>query len=328
MTEKNLVHELLTKLEEHISNHSFGASPVELYDPITYIMGLGGKRIRPLLSLLAYGMYGKNPKEIVSQAAALEVFHNFTLMHDDIMDQAPLRRGKPTVHEKWNANIAILSGDVMLVRAYDLLLPTPASLLPEVIRIFNKTAAEVCEGQQLDMNFEGYETVAEEEYIQMIRLKTAVLLGLALQLGALLAGASKEDVQRIYDFGVHIGVGFQLQDDLLDVYADQAKFGKQVGGDIISNKKTFLLIKALELAKDKEKVELLDWLGRPQFDKIEKVTAVKGIYEKLGIRSLTEKKMQSYFEKGFQQLEALQIKDSAYYAALLGVTQELMHREK
>lgn len=328
MTEKNLVHELLTKLEEHIGNHSFGASPVELYDPITYIMGLGGKRIRPLLSLLAYGMYGKNPKEIVSQAAALEVFHNFTLMHDDIMDQAPLRRGKPTVHEKWNANIAILSGDVMLVRAYDLLLPTPASLLPEVIRIFNKTAAEVCEGQQLDMNFEGYETVAEEEYIQMIRLKTAVLLGLALQLGALLAGASKEDVQRIYDFGVHIGVGFQLQDDLLDVYADQAKFGKQVGGDIISNKKTFLLIKALELAKDKEKVELLDWLGRPQFDKIEKVTAVKGIYEKLGIRSLTEKKMQSYFEKGFQQLEALQIKDSAYYAALLGVTQELMHREK
>jgi geranylgeranyl diphosphate synthase type II len=273
-------------------------------------------------------MYGKNPTEIFSQAAALEVFHNFTLMHDDIMDQAPLRRGKPTVHEKWNANIAILSGDVMLVRAYDLLLPTPTALLPEVIRVFNKTAAEVCEGQQLDMNFEGYETVAEEDYIHMIRLKTAVLLGLALQLGALLAGASKEDVQRIYDFGVNIGVGFQLQDDLLDVYADQAKFGKQVGGDIISNKKTFLLLKALELAKGKEKEELQHWLGLSQFDKGEKVAAVKGIYEQLGIRSLTEKKMQSYFEKGFQQLEALQIKDQTYYAALLAVTQELMHREK
>lgn len=328
MTEKNLVHELLTKLEEHIGSHSFGTSPVELYDPITYIMSLGGKRIRPLLSLLAYGMYGKNPTEILSQSTAIEVFHNFTLMHDDIMDQAPLRRGKPTVHEKWNANIAILSGDVMLVRAYDLLLPTPTALLPEVIRIFNKTAAEVCEGQQLDMNFEGYETVAEEDYIHMIRLKTAVLLGLALQLGALLAGASKEDVQRIYDFGVNIGVGFQLQDDLLDVYADQAKFGKQVGGDIISNKKTFLLIKALELAKGKEKEELQYWLGLSQFDKGEKVAAVKGIYEQLGIRSLTEKKMQSYFEKGFQQLDALQITDSVYYAALLGVTQELMHREK
>jgi geranylgeranyl diphosphate synthase type II len=273
-------------------------------------------------------MYGKNPKEILSQSAAIEVFHNFTLMHDDIMDQAPLRRGKPTVHEKWNANIAILSGDVMLVRAYDLLLPTPTALLPEVIRLFNKTAAEVCEGQQLDMNFEGYETVAEADYIEMIRLKTAVLLGFALQLGALLAGASKEDVQRIYDFGVNIGVGFQLQDDLLDVYADQAKFGKQVGGDIISNKKTFLLIKALELAKGKEKEELQRWLGLSQFDKGEKVAAVKGIYEQLGIRSLTEQKMQTYFEEGFRQLEGLQIKDESYSQTLLTVTQELMHREK
>ena len=328
MTEKNLAHDLLTKLEEHISSHSFGLSPAELYDPITYIMSLGGKRIRPLLSLLAYGMYGKNPEEILSQSAAIEVFHNFTLMHDDIMDQAPLRRGKPTVHEKWNANIAILSGDVMLVRAYDLLLPTAAELLPEVIRLFNKTAAEVCEGQQLDMNFEGYETVSEEEYIQMIRLKTAVLLGLALQLGALLAGASKEDVDRIYAFGVNIGVGFQLQDDLLDVYADQAKFGKQVGGDIISNKKTFLLLKALELANGKEREELQRWLGLKEFDKTQKVAAVKAIYENLGIRSLTEQKMQSYFEEGFKQLEGLQIKDETYSQALLAVTQELMHREK
>jgi geranylgeranyl diphosphate synthase type II len=178
------------------------------------------------------------------------------------------------------------------------------------------------------MNFEGYETVSEDEYIEMIRLKTAVLLGFALQLGALLAGASKEDVDRIYAFGVNIGVGFQLQDDLLDVYADQAKFGKQVGGDILSNKKTFLLLKALELAKGRERQELQHWLGLKDFDKTQKVAAVKGIYQQLGIRTLTEQKMQSYFEKGFQQLDALQVKDSSYYTELLGVTQELMHREK
>lgn len=191
MTEKSLAHALLTKLEHHITSHSYGKSPSELYEPITYIMSLGGKRIRPLLSLLAYGLYGKNPEEILSQAAAVEVFHNFTLMHDDIMDQAPLRRGKATVHEKWNANIGILSGDVMLVRAYDLLLGTDPKLLPEVIRLFNKTAAEVCEGQQFDMNFEAYHTVHENEYLNMIRLKTAVLLGFALQLGAILQEPKK-----------------------------------------------------------------------------------------------------------------------------------------
>ncbi|RIW16979.1 polyprenyl synthetase family protein [Algoriphagus lacus] len=328
MTEKSLVHALLIKLEEHITSHSFGKSPQELYDPITYIMSLGGKRIRPLLSLLAYGLYGKNPEEILNQASAVEVFHNFTLMHDDIMDQAPLRRGKATVHEKWNANIAILSGDVMLVRAYDLLLGTNPSLLPEVIRLFNKTASEVCEGQQFDMNFENFETVHEDEYLNMIRLKTAVLLGFALQLGALLAGAEKEDAQKLYDFGVNIGVGFQLKDDLLDVFADQAKFGKQVGGDIISNKKTFLLIKALELAKGKDAEQLNYWLSLKEFDKEEKVTAVKGLYEKLGIKSLTEAKMKSYFDNGFAQLEGIHSTDPYYYQALYTVTQDLVHREK
>jgi geranylgeranyl diphosphate synthase type II len=291
-------------------------------------MSLGGKRIRPLLSLLAYGMYGKNPEEILSQAAAVEVFHNFTLMHDDIMDQAPLRRGQATVHEKWNANIAILSGDVMLVRAYDLLLPTAPELLPEVIRLFNKTAAEVCEGQQLDMNFEAYQTVQEEEYLEMIKLKTAVLLGFALQLGAVLAGAEKGNAEKLYSFGVNIGVGFQLMDDLLDVYADQAKFGKQVGGDIIANKKTFLLIKALELAKGPQLEELQRLLALQEFDKAQKVAAVKAIYEQLGIRQLTEEKMQSFFEEGFRQFEGLQAKDTAYQQALRSVTEELIHREK
>ena len=328
MTEKSLAHALLTKLENHLTQYSFGDSPKELYEPITYILSLGGKRIRPLLSLLAYGIYGKNPEEILSQAAAVEVFHNFTLMHDDIMDNAPLRRGKATVHEKWNANIGILSGDVMLVRAYDLLLPTEPHLLPEVIRLFNKTAAEVCEGQQLDMNFETYVTVSEEEYLNMIRLKTAVLLGFALRLGAILAGAEKEDSQKLYDFGVNIGVGFQLKDDLLDVYADKAKFGKQVGGDIISNKKTFLLLKALELAKGTDAEELKHWLSLQEFDKNEKVNAVRGIYDKLGIRTLTEEKMKSYFDTGFQQLEAIHFVNSDYFEALNSITQDLIHREK
>ena len=328
MTEKSLAHALLTKLENHITSHSYGESPTELYAPITYIMSLGGKRIRPLLSLLAYGLYGKNPAEILSQASAVEVFHNFTLMHDDIMDQAPLRRGKATVHVKWNANIAILSGDVMLVRAYDLLLGTDTKLLPEVIRLFNKTAAEVCEGQQFDMNFEAYETVHEDEYINMIRLKTAVLLGFALQLGAILAGAEKGDSEKLYAFGVNIGIGFQLKDDLLDVFADQAKFGKQVGGDIISNKKTFLLIKALELAEGKDSEELNHWLSLKEFDKVEKVAAVRGLYEKLGIKSLTEAKMNSYFEAGFVQLEGIHSINPEYYQALYSITQDLIHREK
>jgi geranylgeranyl diphosphate synthase type II len=328
MTEKSLAHALLTKLETHITSHSFGESPRELYEPITYIMSLGGKRIRPLLSLLAYGLYGKNPEEILSQAAAVEVFHNFTLMHDDIMDQAPLRRGKATVHEKWNANIAILSGDVMLVRAYDLLLGTDPKLLPEVIRLFNKTAAEVCEGQQFDMNFEAYQTVHEDEYLHMIRLKTAVLLGFALQLGAVLAGAEMSDADKLYEFGVDIGVGFQLKDDLLDVFADQATFGKQVGGDIISNKKTFLLIKALELAKGKDAEELNHWLSLMEFDKAEKVTAVRALYEKLGIKSLTEAKMNSYFDAGFAQLEGIHSSNPEYYQALYDITQDLIHREK
>src|SRR5690606_14878288 len=223
----------------------------------------------------------------------------------DIMDDAPLRRGKDAVHVKWNKNVAILSGDVMLVKAYDLLLPTKAEELGEIIRLFNKTAVEVCEGQQFDMNFESLEAVHEDEYLDMIRLKTAVLLGFALQLGALLAGAEKDDAQKLYDFGMNIGVGFQLKDDLLDVFADQAKFGKQVGGDIISNKKTFLLIKALELAKGKDAEDLNYWLSKKDFDKTEKVTAVRALYEKLGIKSLTEAKMQYYFKTGFEQLEAI-----------------------
>jgi geranylgeranyl diphosphate synthase type II len=328
MTKESLAHALLDKLESFIREQNFGEDPKELYDPITYILSLGGKRIRPLLSLLAYGLYKKDPESILSQASAVEVFHNFTLMHDDIMDQAPLRRGKATVHEKWNENVAILSGDVMLVRAYDLLLPTPPTLLPKVIRLFNKTAAEVCEGQQHDMNFESREEVHEDEYVNMIRLKTAVLLGFALELGAILAEASEDDCQKIYDFGVNIGIGFQLKDDLLDVFADQAKFGKQVGGDIISNKKTYLLIKALELAEGDDK-DLLDfWLTQSEFDKEEKVQAIKELYDKLRIRKMTEEKMNHYFSEGFAQLNTLHFKNEDFYQILRKITEDLIHREK
>jgi geranylgeranyl diphosphate synthase type II len=294
---------LHTLLEDHIKNHRYGDSPKELYEPIRYIMSLGGKRLRPMLVMLGYSLFDKNPKEIVDQALAVEVFHNFTLMHDDIMDDAPLRRGKATVHEKWNTNTAILSGDVMLVKAYELLLSTPKGQLKQVIRMFNTCAAEVCEGQQFDMVFETKNKVTEAEYLEMIRLKTAVLIGMSLELGGVLADANEADHRALYDFGVNIGIGFQLKDDLLDVYGDKDKFGKQVGGDIIANKKTFLLIEALEKANKKQKTALNKWIKTTDFDNKEKVDSVTTIYNEIGIKALTEAKMNEYFDKGFSALK-------------------------
>ncbi|EOZ96800.1 Dimethylallyltransferase [Indibacter alkaliphilus LW1] len=328
MNQKTSVNKILQDLESHIQGYTYGESPKELYEPIAYIMSLGGKRIRPLLTLLAYSLYKENYEKALIPAAAVEVFHNFTLMHDDIMDVAPLRRGKPTVHEKWNDNTAILSGDVMLVRAYDMLLEVDHTILPKCIMLFNQTAAEVCEGQQHDMNFETMDIVGEAAYLDMIRQKTAVLLGFALQFGAIMAGASEKDSNKLYEFGVNVGIGFQLKDDLLDVYADKAKFGKQVGGDIIANKKTFLLIKAAELAKDESKSTLEHWLEQKEFDKEEKVKAVRKIYDELGIKALTEKKMQEYFDKGLAQLDSIDVPHKDAYQALLQITQDLINREK
>ncbi|WP_194777197.1 polyprenyl synthetase family protein [Pararhodonellum marinum] len=328
MTVKNRISPQLHALEQHIRLLQYGTSPKELYDPIAYIMDLGGKRIRPLLALLAYGLYHRDFERILTPAAAIEVFHNFTLMHDDIMDNAPLRRGKKTVHEKWNANTAILSGDVMLVKAYDMLLEVPAEKLPLCLSLFNKTAAEVCEGQQHDMNFEKEIWISEAVYIDMIRQKTAVLLGFALQFGAILGEARKEDAQKLYDFGVNIGIGFQLKDDLLDVYADQNKFGKQVGGDIIANKKTFLLIKAMELANPQQRKFLDDWLFQEAFDNGEKVAAIRGMYDELDIKKLTEKTMQHYFDKGFEQIQDLAVTYPDGLEDLIALTEELIHREK
>ncbi|MBS9522515.1 polyprenyl synthetase family protein [Litoribacter alkaliphilus] len=330
MTESKAINvpELLKELEGHLTSLKYGQEPTELYQPIDYIMQLGGKRIRPLLALLAYSLYKDDYQSILNPASAIEVFHNFTLMHDDIMDEAPLRRGNPTVHEKWNANTAILSGDVMLVKAYDMLLEIDPALLSKVLRLFNKTAAEVCEGQQMDMNFETRDHVNEEEYISMIRLKTAVLLGFSLQMGATLAGAGEEDAQALYDFGVNVGIGFQLKDDLLDVYADKAKFGKQVGGDIIANKKTFLLIKAKESASDEQLVELNKWLEVSSTESNEqKVKAVTSIFTKNGINTLTENKMASYFEMGFYQLKKLKVNNPQALKTLKVLTEDLINRE-
>ena len=293
-------------IEQEIKKQQYGKAPVSLYEPIRYLMGLGGKRLRPMLTMLAYGLYKPDPKNVVRYAVAVEAFQNFTLMHDDIMDKAPLRRGKATVHKKWNVNTAILSGDVMLVKVYEMFLSVESDKLKRILKAFNTCAAEVCEGQQWDMEFETKPTVTEDQYLNIILLKTAVLLGFSLELGAILAGADEKECRALRQFGTNIGIGFQLKDDLLDAYADPKKFGKQVGGDIISNKKTFLLIKALENAKGKHKTELQQWLQAKTFKKNDKIAAVKNIYDALDIRVLTERKVNQYFRKGFTQLKALQ----------------------
>ncbi|PZR32540.1 MAG: isoprenyl synthetase [Azospira oryzae] len=314
----------LKLIESLIKKQDYGAQPKSLYEPIRYIMKLGGKRLRPMLTLLSYSLYENDVNKVVPYAVAVEAFHNFTLMHDDIMDKAPLRRGKATVHEKWNTNTAILSGDVMLVKVYDLFLSLDGAKLKHVLPVFNQCAAEVCEGQQWDMEFETKTKVTEKQYIEMIRLKTAVLLGFSLELGALLADATQEDRKALRDFGVNIGIGFQLKDDLLDVYADQKQFGKQVGGDIIANKKTFLLIKALEKAKGKDKKELEQWLSMKKFNTQKKVTAITALYDKLNIRTITENKINEYFEKGFASIAPLGDKSKV----LVQFAKELAERQK
>jgi geranylgeranyl diphosphate synthase type II len=313
-------------IEQQIGKKKYGKTPASLYEPIRYLMGLGGKRLRPMLTLLAYALYKNDVKNIVPFALAVEEFHNFTLMHDDIMDNAPLRRGKTTVHEKWNVNTAILSGDVMLVKVYDILSDLPAGTIAPVIKAFNQCASEVCEGQQWDMEFETEPTVTEAQYLNMIRLKTAVLLGFSLEFGAILAGAADKDRKALRSFGTHVGIGFQLKDDLLDAYGDPKKFGKQTGGDIISNKKTWLLIKALEKAKGKQKAELLNWIQAPRFNKKEKVAAVKGIYDDLKIPMLAGKKVDLYFNKGFSDLQELDVPTHTK-ANLKNYTEGLIQRQ-
>lgn len=303
------ISQLQALIQQAIAESKYPSEPKELYEPISYLMGLGGKRMRPASLLMACNLFTDDISRALKPAMAMEVFHNFTLMHDDIMDKAPLRRGKPTVQHKWNDNVAILSGDVMLVEAYKLIMQVDPAILADVLTIFNDTAVGVCEGQQIDMNFENLEHVEEAEYLSMIRLKTAVLLAAALKIGALIGGSSTEDAQLLYDFGINLGLAFQLHDDILDVYGDPEKFGKQVGGDIISNKKTFMLIKAGELATGDTRQALMQWLNisdKPQ----EKVAAVTAIYDDLNIRELAERKMAAFAESALHCLDLVNVDPS------------------
>jgi geranylgeranyl diphosphate synthase type II len=311
-------------LNAEIEKLPIEGSPAELYDPIRYIMALGGKRMRPLLVLLAHQFYSDEPESAIAPAIGVELFHNFTLVHDDIMDNAPLRRGNQTVHEKWNVNTAILSGDVMMVKAYEQFLGVDKEILSEVLKRFNTTACQVCEGQQLDMLFESRAQVSIPEYLDMIRLKTAVLLGFSLELGGRIANASEEQVNLLYDFGVSMGIGFQLMDDLLDVYGDKEKFGKTVGGDIVANKKTFLLISAIEKSTGKDQEELIKWLNANEFDATKKVEAVRALYDRLGIKQETEAQIEAYYQKAqklFEKIEAPMMKKKMIKDLMSGLMQ-------
>jgi geranylgeranyl diphosphate synthase type II len=299
------IQELQNIIDKAVQETEYPKEPKELYEPIAYLMALGGKRLRPALVLMATDLFGGDIKDAIAPALAVELFHNFTLMHDDIMDKAPLRRGQPTVHAKWNESVAILSGDVMFVKAYKMMIQVRPDILSDVLEVFNATAIGVCEGQQIDMNFENRNEVSIKEYLEMIRLKTAVLVGGALKIGALIGSANSKDADLLYQFGENLGIAFQLQDDILDVYGDPIKFGKQVGGDIISNKKTYLLIKALELAKGEELAVLDQWLNLTDFDSEEKVNAVKEIYNNLGVKILSENTMHTYAQKAMDALEKI-----------------------
>lgn len=315
-------------IEQALKEKKYGTHPKELYEPMEYIVSLGGKRLRPVLVLAAHQLFGDNVENAIPAAIAIELFHNFSLIHDDIMDKAPLRRNQSTVHKKWNENIAILSGDAMLVKAYQELCKTNSEKLPTLLNIFSETALKVCEGQQLDMNYEKQNKVSIQQYLKMIELKTAVLLGASLQLGAVIAGAKAEDAQHLYDFGKHIGVAFQLQDDILDVYADAEKFGKQQGGDIVSNKKTFLLLKALELSESNRylKEELHQWIHAPEFNPTEKVVAVTNIFNFLNIPELARKEMQHQYKLAIESFNKLS-STSGDKNILLQYADSLMVRE-
>lgn len=299
--------QLLDKMNAHVAELRFTRHPKELYAPVEYVLSMGGKRIRPVLMLMAYNLYKDDVARIYGPATGVEVYHNYTLLHDDLMDRADMRRGKSTVHKVWDDNTAILSGDAMLVLAYQFMTDCPAEHLQEVMTLFSLTALEICEGQQYDMEFEHRDAVAEEDYIEMIRLKTAVLLAASLKIGAILGGASPADAEHLYEFGMHIGVAFQLQDDLLDVYGDPAVFGKNIGGDILCNKKTYMLINALERADQRQLAQLMGWLTAESCVPSEKIQAVTELYNEIGIKAICESKMREYYTRAMESLAAVSV---------------------
>ena len=299
--------EILCLINEYLDNLPYERKPAGLYDPIKYVLSIGGKRIRPTLMLLAYNLYKEDPERILSSAVALETYHNYTLLHDDLMDNASVRRGQPTVHKKWDANTAILSGDSMLVLAYERMAKCPVEKLKPVLDLFTETALEIGEGQQYDMDFETRNDVREEEYIEMIRLKTSVLLACATKMGAILADAPQEDADNLYKFGEQMGLAFQLQDDYLDVYGDPEVFGKAIGGDILCNKKTYMLINAFNLANDEQRKRLQQWVKAENPDPRQKIEAVTQIYNEIGISQLAEQKIKHYFNESRKYLEAINL---------------------
>ena len=308
--------EILQKVNDALDALPYDRRPSSLYEPISYVLSLGGKRIRPVLMLLGYNLFREDPERIMMQALGLETYHNYTLLHDDLMDQADLRRGHQTVHRRWDANTAILSGDSMLVLAYQRMAQCDARHLPAVMQLFTETALEIGEGQQYDMDFETRNDVTEDEYIEMIRLKTSVLLACAL----------KMDTERLYRLGEQVGLAFQLQDDLLDVYGDPAVFGKAIGGDITSNKKTYMLINAINRANAEQRSELMHWINARDFDRQEKIAAVTSLYDAIGIRQLCEQKINSYFDEALLYLDQVSVSDERKQY-LRQYTAEMMKRE-
>ena len=319
--------DILTLVNNYLDNIPYTRKPETLYEPIRYVLSLGGKRIRPVLMLMSYNLYKDDVDTILPTACGLETYHNYTLLHDDLMDNADMRRGHATVHKKWDANTAILSGDSMLVLSYQRIAQCAPQYLPQILDLFTTTALEIGEGQQYDMEFETRDDVCEAEYIEMIRLKTSVLLACVMKMGAIQAGASPADQDALYRYGESLGLAFQLQDDYLDVYGDPSVFGKNIGGDITSNKKTFMLINALLRAEGQDKAELEAWIARKDFDRQEKVDAVTHLYTKLGIDRLARERIEYYTREALSCLDAVDTPDERK-AELREYTMMMMRREK
>lgn len=317
-------HQLLNK---EIASLNWETNPVELYEPMSYVLSGEGKRVRPTLVLLACGMFSDNVKKAVKPALAIELFHNFTLVHDDVMDHADMRRGKPSVHKKWNLNTALLSGDAMLVKAYEFLQDLPPDLLGPVLKVFNHAALKVCEGQQFDMNFETQPDVTMDEYIEMIELKTAVLIAAALQIGAIVAGAGEKDAKALYEFGKYTGLSFQIMDDYLDVFGDQAEFGKIIGGDIATNKKTFLLIKAMEIAGEDDRMSIMKFIINKTFTREEKIAGVTAIYRKLGVHGIAREVADRYYKNALASLARINIPEEKK-EPLREISRKLLYRTR
>ena len=318
--------ELLKKVNEALDNVVYDRQPASLYDPIKYVLSIGGKRVRPVLTMLSYNLYKDDPLSIMPQALGLETYHNFTLLHDDLMDHADMRRGHETVHKKWDANRAILSGDTMLLQAFERVEDCDPAKLPAVFKVFIQTTLEIGEGQQLDVEFEKRNDVTEDEYIEMIRLKTSVLLACACKVGAIMADAPAGDIENMYKFGEKLGLAFQLQDDLLDVYGDPVVFGKNIGGDITSNKKTYMLINAVNRATPQQRNELTKWIEAEEFDRNEKVKAVTELYNEIGIRKLCEQKIEQYYQESLVYLGKINLPEERK-AELKAYAAEMMKRQ-